>query len=67
MVFMKTSDRTHENWIQVLLSRDGQRVAGQYLAFGIGMVIYLQDGPQFRHMGIASNRLYLLPAICACP
>jgi len=26
-------------------------------AADIGMVVYLQDGPQFQHMGIASNRL----------
>jgi glycosyltransferase involved in cell wall biosynthesis len=26
-------------------------------AADIGMVVYLQDAPQFRHMGIASNRL----------
>lgn len=26
-------------------------------AADVGMVVYLQDAPQFRHMGIASNRL----------
>lgn len=32
-------------------------------AADIGMVVYLQDGPQFRHMGIASNRLCMFLAM----
>lgn len=32
-------------------------------AVDIGMVVYLQDGPQFRHMGIASNRLCMFLAM----
>jgi glycosyltransferase involved in cell wall biosynthesis len=32
-------------------------------AADIGMVIYLQDGPQFQHMGIASNRLCMFLAM----
>lgn len=32
-------------------------------AADIGMVVYLQDGPQFQHMGIASNRLCMFLAM----
>lgn len=32
-------------------------------AVDIGMVVYLQDGPQFQHMGIASNRLCMFLAM----
>lgn len=32
-------------------------------AADIGMVVYLQDAPQFRHMGIASNRLCMFLAM----
>lgn len=32
-------------------------------AVDIGQVVYLQDAPQYRHMGIASNRLCMFLAM----
>lgn len=40
-----------------------QQAWASMAAVDIGMVVYLQDAPQYRHMGIASNRLCMFLAM----
>ena len=57
--YLRGSDRLHLESAR-LGWRDAWSVSA---AADIGMVVYLQDGPQFRNMGIASNRLCMFLAM----
>jgi len=53
----------HERLVLEQARLGWQEAWASMAAADIGMVIYLQDGPQFQHMGIASNRLCMYLAM----